>query len=304
MVDYRKIIKQAYEIVKNNKFLWIFGLFLMWGMVFNSGLSIQNDPEIAAPSLEIFQTHPFWSNLIFLVVLFLIFQLLLLYFRSKAATISTVKAILDKQEVTFKRSFRVGGLFHWRLFGVTLILQLGLFILVLVLSIPVMHLVSIKLFTRAIILGAFGLMIFIPVSVLVSLSDLMAPMFVVLHDFKINESISRSFELVKEFWRTLVVLGIYLIVISLGVTVLGALAAGLASSPFVLLSYLAYHRGGFGPGWIYVSAAICTGGIVFLTVQAALASFNQTAWVLAFLELIKPQKIEEENPEPVPEIVS
>ena len=46
------------------------------------------------------------------------------------------------------------------------------------------------------------------------------------------------------------------------------------------------------------------GSIVFFVTQAVVAVFQQTAWILAFLQLIKPQIFEQEEVLPAPEIVS
>jgi hypothetical protein len=44
-------------------------------------------------------------------------------------------------------------------------------------------------------------------------------------------------------------------------------------------------------------------GIVFLLFQSVFMVFQQVAWILLFMDLIKPQKIEETQPVVAPEIV-
>ncbi len=307
-LEYRKIFKQAYEIVKNNKFLWIFGLFLVWGNLLNFSYVSQNQQSSSSlpvpTDLIIFKNHPFLGNFILLLILFLVFQLILLFFRARAANIIAVKAILEKQETSFIKALRVGGLFNLRLLGVTVLMQILLLVLAFLIVSPIFYLFSLKFFIRAIILSILGLIIFIPVSIVTTLINFLSPMFVTMYDFKIGEAIKRSFELISQSWPTLLVFSFLLLCLMILSVILSLLLAGLAVSPFVLLAYLAYHRGGSTVGLGLTIFSIVFGSIVFFVTQAVVAVFQQTAWILAFLQLIKPQIFEQEEVLPAPEIVS
>ncbi|MEJ0021732.1 MAG: hypothetical protein WDN47_04115 [Candidatus Doudnabacteria bacterium] len=302
ILPYRKIFKQAYEIVWNNKFLWIFGLFLLFGNFFNFNYVFQSQGTNSG-DLSWFQNHAFLGNLTLLIVLGVILELILLLFKARAGNIIAVKAIIDRQETSFVKSFNYGGLFHLRLLGVFLLMQIALFLALVVIGGPIFYLFSLKFFIRALILSAIGLIIFIPISVIAALISFLAPMFVVLHDFKIGEAIQRSFELVSQFWFTLLVFSFMLFCLAVLAFLASLIAAAITALPFVLLAYLAYHKVGFGAGVALTIVSVTAGSIVFLIIQALVATFAQTAWVLAFLELIKPQKLEEEESLPVPEIV-
>lgn len=305
-LPYRKIFKQAYEISRNNRFLWIFGLFLLLGSLFNFNFFFRNEDLNLKPGvidLSWFQTHAFFGNLGLLFILAVVLELILLYFKAKAGCIIAVKAIVDKQQTSFVKSFHIARLFHWRLFGVFFLTELALLGAIIVIGGPILYLFSVKLFIRALVLLSIGLIILFPTFVLAVLVNFLAPMFIVLHDFKIGEAIRHSVEIIGQFWSSLLVFGFLLFWLTIFALFISIVAGALAASPFVLLAYLAYHKVGIAAGIGLTIISVALGSIVFLAMQAAAATFAQTAWVLAFLELVKPQKLEEEESLPVPEII-
>lgn len=241
--------------------MWLFGLFLFLG----NGISVGSS----------FVKVDLSGNQSIIAVIILFF-LAMVYFRAQAGIISCIKAVLDKQITSFTQGLAAGRLFQWRLLGVAMIMNAGLFALTMIIISPIFYLYHSHLLWRAGILSGLGLAILIPTSIIVALISVMAPMFIVFYDLKIGEAIRQSFELVREFWLRLLVFSLLLFGINLLVS---------AGSIFVLLLYLAYHKVGL----------IVAGSLILLMVQPVLTCFAQTAWVLAFQELIKPQKFEEEK---------
>lgn len=268
ILAYRKIFKQAYEITRDNKFLWIFGLFLSVGSVLNFNLympSGQNSIEVSDSAALMFV----------LIALFVI----VLYFRAKAGLIVAVKATLDKQETNFWRAFRLGGIFFNRILIISILIELGLILLGLVLSGPIVYMFNQHFTSRAIVLLILALLIFIPVAVLAILVNVLAPMFAVIFDLKIRQATASAFELVLKNKTQLSILGLLLLLAEFLPLFLASIVLGLQHG---------------------LSMGLLSSG-VFLVVASAITVFAQTAWVLAFLELIKPQKLEEEDTLPVPE---
>ncbi|OGE80534.1 MAG: hypothetical protein A2660_00950 [Candidatus Doudnabacteria bacterium RIFCSPHIGHO2_01_FULL_45_18] len=267
-LPFAKIFIQAIRITRANKFLWIFGLLLVSGQLVNYTLGLEEKLPID-PIL----------GLVGLIVL------IILNFRAKAGLIIAVKAIIEKQDTSLKTSFAFSKLFYQRILAIAILVQLGLLILATLISAPIFFLYDHGYLIRALLLGIFGLGIFIPTMLLGVFINLLSPMFVVLFDLTISEAFRRSFELIMKHWPTLIAFGFLLFIVEF-----------IAFSPLVFLGFLAYHSGGL----IY----IIFGSIVFLLMQPLVAVFSQTAWVLAFTDLIKPQKLADPEPVAVPEVIT
>ena len=216
---------------------------------------------------------------------FAIMGLLILFFvlslRAHAGIIAAIKALLDKQATSFKHGWAASRLFYSRLFYIDFFLFLLLTILVILLSPPVAFLAHQHHLVQAWTLGVFGSLIFLAALVPAALISVFAPMFVVIFDLKVQEAFDRSFTLIKEFLWQLLGFGLVFLI--------------LWALPVVILDFLTYYIHGL----IIRLAAL----VVISLVEIILLTFAQTAWVLVFLELIKPQKFEEETVVPVPEVI-
>ncbi|HEV8601249.1 MAG TPA: hypothetical protein VGQ87_01475 [Patescibacteria group bacterium] len=309
MAVYSKIFKQAYFLTRKHKFLWTFGLFLVWDALFFLSFIFSNPDKnqntqqhqqvqawlTARPSF----TLAFAAGLL---VLFAVF--ILLYFRARAGLIMTVKGILDKQQVSFKKGFKLSKLFYLRLFGSSIILTACLILTFIVLAVPVAYLWSLGFLFRASLLGFFALLIFVPISFIASLVNVLSPMFIVQYDLTIEESIKQSLNLVGKLWLKLLAFHV-LLTIAVWTALFACLfVVFLLSLPVVLLSSFFYDKLGAFFGALTVGTGMTVIGIIFLTMLAGIAVFYQTSWVLAFQELVKPEAQDETEAVSLPEIVS
>ncbi len=266
MFPYRKILRQTLGIVKNHKFLYGFGLLLILSNIF---------------SLTTGQTAP-KSDLIMLASALISVALLVISLRANAGIIIAVKAIKDKEETSFGRAWNVSRLFYFRLFLVTVTIFIVLLVLGAILSSPVLYLYQQGHTNQAWVLGSLAAAIFLAVVVPLWLIGSLAPMFIVIYDQKFREVWDKSFALIKQFLPQLVSFGLVLLLLEL--------------IPVVILSILTYYIHGL----IVKNIGM---GIVALA-EIFVLTYTQTAWVLVFLELIRPQKFEEEEGTvPIPEII-
>ena len=249
--------------------MWIFGLFLILG----------NLPSVGISSSE--NQYQFQGNQL-VAILAAAILLLVLYFRAKASMIIALHAIAEKKETSFGKAYQVSRFFYAKIFSIYFFLEIGLFLLGLVLITPIGYMFNQHFTNRGTTLLILGLLIFVPVLVVVLLINALAPMFVVIYDLNIRESMTRAFELVSKYWLNLSLLGLLLFLVELPALFLGAIVIGL--------------RG----GWLVTIFGI----LCFLALESIVAVFQQAVWVLAFLDLVKPQKLEETEPVIVPEIIS
>lgn len=296
MFSYLKILRQAYEVTRANKPLWVLGLFLGWTGIFNLSSFSRQDQSTQYQNQINNWLNVHQSAAIMIAVLFLIVLVVLayLFFRAKAGLILGLKAILDKRATDFGKSFKQGGLFYRRIFRAYFLIYLGVILAGLLLSIPIIYLIALKLDFRAIVLIIFALIIFIPISLIALFLEVLSPLFVVLYDLTVTEAIKSSFDLFIKFWPQLVAFGFCILFTVLVVFFVSLFGLIIIFTPIVFLIHLFYYK----------VAVFVLGGAIFLIIQSGLAVFQQTAWVLVFQELVKPQKIEGElEPEAAPEIV-
>lgn len=305
------ILKQAYHLVRTNRFLWVFGLFLFWGNSLNflnftadpNNSDYQNSSSAAAEKWLV--AHPELSLIIFVVLLACIAGLIYLYFRSRAGLILSVKNILEKKEVSFRKGFKEGRFFCGRLFKLSVLINLVILVVAGVLMIPVLYLLSIGYPTRAAILGLFGALIFVPIYAVSLFVSTMAPMFTVLYNMNVRASIAATLDMVRERWVILLMFSLTLFGVTILVVIASILGVLAITIPFVLLTRFIYHTEALLLAYATMSVGMIAAAAIFLIVQSAMAAFQQSAWVLMFEELVKPRNSSvEAEAEVVPEVVS
>lgn len=300
-MPFSKIFKQAYAILRTHKFLWVLGLLLVWGNLLNLVSYLFDDKNQSAQNarlLEHLKNHT-TGDVIGLIAIFLVMLILLvLYFRSKAAIIIVVKSMLEKQPTGLGKSFKSSKLFYIRIFGLWFVTIFLLILVAALLGGPVAYLASIHYSSRALTLGVFALIIFLPISFVVNSINNLGPMFIVEHDMKIGEAISISFDMTRKHWPTVLAFSIALWFLTLIASIILVSTIGLGVA---ILSPIFYNMGTFGVLNIVLAIAVT---LVFILILGMFACYQQIAWVLLFDELVRPVKLEEEEPVPMPEVVS
>ncbi len=221
---YVKILKQAYGIVRDHKFLWIHGLFLFWG---------------------------------------------------RAAIIISVKALLDKQEAGLVKGFVLARRFNKRAISVSIIINTALMVIAAGLAAPILYLYAENLLDRAVILGTLGLCIFIPFAAVLTMLNIMSAHFICLYDRRISESFLAGWDLIVRKWLTLLFFSVLL-----------WLAISIAFAALIFVVFLIVLVFSAIPAWIF-------GALILAPSLAIIFAFHQSAWTLAFMELVKPVKFEE-----------
>lgn len=260
-------------------------LFFGMGPNFSYGLSREN----SAPKLEQFLNQP-W---VIAVLVAAICLWLVIYFRAKAGIILSVKLITEKQPVSFFLTFKLARNFLVRLLSVSLFLQVLLASLSFVILTPIFYLFSTGATGRGLILAGIGALVFIPSAFLVSFANIVTPLFLVIFEMPVFHGLKAAVSVITSAGRKLLWFALILAVIG----VLATILAIMASSPFVILAILSYHRGGQIAGSLLCGIVALA---VFLSFQAVISAFQQTAWTLFFMELVRPEKIEDETV-PIPD---
>ena len=307
MIEYNKIFRQAYSLTKTHKFLWLFGLFLFWGNVLNLAYTLQGNQGSSSNDfysnsvVRWLQTHPQASFWILLGFAILLTTFVYLYFRSKIASIIAIKALVEKQETSLSQSLQVSRWFFSRVIGLSIVLNLVWFALTVVVATPILYLFSTGQIGRGSILALLGATIILPTSLVILFLNILGPMFIVCFDLTIGEAVRNSFDLIAKYWPRLTLFGVSLLV---GVLISVIVSVIIALVPFVLLAVLAYHKMTALSNFFLQTITIGLGIIVFLALQSVVVIFQQTSWVLVFLDLVKPEKLEDEAAVGAAEVIS
>jgi hypothetical protein len=266
MGAYVKILKQTFEITRQQKFAWVYGLFLslcIWYLTVEFAL------------IEYFNLPNYIAIAIWIVVfLFLV--------RSNTALIIAIKAILDKQVTSVKKSFNASKLFYGRILMLSVLIYFSSLIVSGIMLGPSRYMYEQNQLSQAWSLMILGLIILLPLLMLAMAMSVISFMFVITYDLKVKEALTRTGEMLGKQWYSIFGLLVFLIVLDL--------------PALFLLQYMVGFRGG-----LVVSIMA---GALFLIYQSAFIVFQQTAWMLLFNDLIKPQKFEVEQPVVAPEIAS
>lgn len=265
MLPYNKIIRQAWMLAKTHRFLSTFGLFLVLGNILSY---IDQEQVERLPQLQEY----WWLIAVVATIIWMV-----VYFQMKTGLIIAIKALIDKQHTSFGKGLKASRFFYVRVLGSSLLLEISLGLLAFVIINPILSFSG----TQSLILMIIGAAILIPVTILIALMQVLAPLYIAIFDLTIKEALDRSYELAAKYWSQLVVLGIFLLAIQFGSLFLSIFVVGLVSD------------------WVAKTAII----LGFMPLFALIAVFQQATWVLGFLELVRPQKMEEPAAE-APEIIA
>lgn len=138
-MDYGKILKRAFEITRQYRALWLFGVLLAlfgggsgsFNFNFPSGGTRGGDfPRMPAIAAETWQLITILIGAVVCVALVWIVLSIVLRFVSRAALIGLAQELEESQTTpTVKRGFSIGAEHFWRLLGIALAINIPLLII-------------------------------------------------------------------------------------------------------------------------------------------------------------------------------
>lgn len=302
-----KILPRAYKHTKNHRFLWFFGLFL-------SNLALVNFYRFNSSSarLPTFD-HGLWMLKHFArantgafilgiaAAIVTILALTILNSFARACIINSIFHLERDENIKFKAITRATGKYFWRVFWLTAILNIMLFLTAVSLLSPSLFILSLGFAFRGSALFILGLSIFIPIFVILSVLNIFSACFIVIYNLHFFDAIKSAFDLFSRFLEHILAMFSVLLLIFAAVFMFSAGALGLAA-------VLAY---GLGLLLKLVSPILYTGLILILLILVAgclilvnsmLNVFTSASWTLLFLELVKANQLPQEHetaPQPV-----
>lgn len=309
---HRLILKKAWQIIRQNKFLWFFGF---WAVLLGNGsiyeiltkgfLRVVKVKERALIIHNVWtQTILLWNdfsgqitqNPLILTLLSLILIaclalfILIIYFAtvSRGALIASAAKISRRGKVNFQDGWTLGKNFFWKILGLNVLAKGLIFGFLLLIGIPAsLILENTGSLGQNLLLYFVTFVIFTALALIVSMLAIYASAFIVIKNSKFFEAVKASWTLFIKNWLISLEMALILFLISLGVGIILIFATALIAAPFgLLLIGLHYLNLQFAFSLISITAFLFWFFLIIL-VGAILVAFQFTAWTLLFLELTK-----------------
>ena len=310
MSFYRNILKQAWVLTKNNKYLWWFGAFA--ALLGNGGEleilfnNVGGDPGQALfPAWQrifstgIFSGHTLANignlfrqdtlNIIFVLVacllalavcLFLIWLVIV----SQAAVVNNSAAVIKQKKHTLRDGLDSGILNFWPVLALNIIIKAVIYTLLVVISLPAIFYQG---NFNSNLFYIIALVIIVPVTIILSFIMKYAVAYVVINKSKVEPAIKKSWRLFKENWLISFEMAIILFIINLLVGLAIILAILVLAVPFLFLGLIFYYSFSVVGSWLIVILAFTSFLFIIVLAGAALAVFQISSWTGLFLEIDK-----------------
>ncbi len=311
---YRPIFKKAWEITKQNRFLWVFGLFA--ALAGNGGIyeilvkgfgRIVSEGEatllvskwawftefLSFPRLEdIYVRSPLFVSLLwvlFFVILAALAFLIWVIVSSRGALISSVKKIASKKKTGLRDGWTDGKKYFWPVLSLNLLAKALTFGLLVLITVPAMIFltggnvnVGLNLF-----LYILAFVVFTSLALFVSFMAVYATCFVVMEGKSFIESIRLSWKMFIKNWLISIEMALLLFAITIGAGIGITLFTLLYMIPVALLlfafSYLELTIG----FWLIAFLATLGWFLAIFFAGAILSTFQFSSWSLLFIEINK-----------------
>lgn len=296
-IIYLDIFKEAFALVWKNKFLWLFGFFIMLGSA-SPSVNFRNSgsDSDALPSqlVDFFQNNPAIAVSAIIVFVILNIALFLLRLIGTAAIIKSTNNIKVYRQSKIRTIISETKGYVWRLFMMEIIVSFTLLLLAIVLFTPIVYLFVLK----AYVLGALSLVgaatIMLGIVIISIFLRKYGGMYIILADTKIRPSLEGAYNLFRKNIKE----SLFMMLISLALNILvffifffGLVSLALVFLPFGWLAYITYAKTG---AIAVMIVGLIIAFVLALIIFSSLAAFTQTAWLI-FFKQISADKNEEEK---------
>ncbi|MFH1207228.1 MAG: hypothetical protein V1668_01330 [Patescibacteria group bacterium] len=308
---FRDVLKRAFNIIKANKFLWIFGFFASFlgiggefetltrdytsiGQTSSRILDMRSLMEggviwtILANIRDAFSTQPVQAFFFILMVVVVGLVMLWLAIVAQIALFDGVNKINKNQPASHREGFVVGNRFFMPVLALNVIVKVILYGILVVVGLPLIS----WLLIRDNLWGGFIFVfllffIYIPLTAMAAFIVKFAVAYIVIQGKRAGEAMRLAWALFKKNWLVSVEMAIVILVLGIVYGLAIILVLGLIAVPFALIGIAAMFFGS-GTGLI---VAITLGGIAWFLAVGILGgifvSYQYSAWTLLFLKLVE-----------------
>lgn len=292
-IPFFEILKEAGQIVWQNRFLLWFGFLMALGSPgsFNIGGDEQKLGNQSDKIGKFFEAH--WQIVVILaIVLFAVgIILLLVSLVAKAGLVKSVNLLSQGKTTNFKEGWRTGKKYLGKLFWLAILFFFVILVLTIVLAIPVVYLIATKSWIAAVLVGVLAVAIFIPLIFIFSLTKAYAEFYVILSGLRVRSAIETGYDLLLKNIGNSIVFALLLLAVSFAAGIILLPVAGLALLILVPsgIAFFYLNKIAFG---IFLFFAILIFLAAILFVSSIFRAYTMTAWTLFFRALAKVEKPE------------
>lgn len=288
-INYLEILKRAFLLTWENKFLWFFGFFIFLGS-FGSNLDVvfrgmgqkNQDPQFL---LDFAQKNP---NLFLAISAALFIFGIVIFLLKVVSVVALVKSASNIKLYSQIPSLKIlveAKKYLWKLVLLGLLIGCGIFVVATLLIIPIAYLFIIKAEMFAIMMAILAFVMLLPLLAMAIYLSKYAYFFVILGDFGIKDSLELAYVTLAKNIKESLVMGAISLGFSMAIMIVLASIGIIILAIFVALGFLAnlfFANAGM------IAVAVVGGLTVIFFLVAVLswcAAFIQTLWLLFFQEI-------------------
>jgi hypothetical protein len=301
---YRNILGKAWQITKKFKYLWLLGLFAAFlgnsteyqilldqiNNVKNQASTIslwQQKLNLLIPQLDFTDGKIFFIVFILLISLAITLLVLWLIISCLGGLIKGAAEADKGQKHKAGSLLKTGGQKFWPILGLNIIAKLIIYgVLILILGPLMLATFAIGNYTVNLLIILISFIIFVPLTIIISMIAKFGSIYVVLEGQKFWEAFKNGWRMFAANWMIAVEMAIIIFLINL---LAGLIFGVLALILLALISFLslamanaALSVGVFTAG-LYINLLLLLAGSLFI--GAVLATFQISAWTLLYLKL-------------------
>jgi len=301
-VPFVELFKRAAQIIWQNRFLLWFGVLIALGSPgsFNYSGNENGLAEKSGTAKNFLESH--WQLVLAIAIVFFVIGIILflISLAGKAGLIKSVSVIIQNKKTSFGEGWKKGKRYLKKLFGLSILVFLVLFALVLVLAIPIIYLIVTQSYISAILVGLFAIAIFIPLLFIILVTKTLAEFYIVLSDLRIWGAVEAGYNLLLKNILNNIIFSLLLAVVSLFAGFCFLLVIGISLLVLIPSGILFHTLGSFAFA-AFLVAAIPLFLALMLFVSSVFLTYKTTAWTLFFQEIAsakaeEAEKVAEEEP--------
>ncbi|MDO8507466.1 MAG: hypothetical protein Q7S53_02765 [bacterium] len=295
-LDYVGILKNAFNIVRHNRYLWYLGILAGtagsgYGGNFGGSSGRTNSSgdldvnQVWTEALKWIQAHIVLIIVVSSILLILCIVFTVLSNMAKAGLVHSVDSLSRNEESSFGKAMKFGWHKFWRVFGSGFLIGLAVLGIIILLMVPIVAVLFINpLASIPIVLIALPVMFF--VTVISGIIYQYSLRYISLKDEKVIVSIKSGYGLLKRKKKDTALIWLIAAGVSMVFGIALVFAILLVALILFLLGLLLFIISQFA-GIIYVVVA-ATAFIVFLFVAGGfISSLVSAYWTLCFKEMIE-----------------
>lgn len=308
--NFGEVLTRAWQIIWKHKILWVFGILAGCGRSggsFNSGGGGGGNgdgggqpPEIPPQMMRWLQTieQNLTTIIIVLVALFCVIWIVTV-FLSVIGKIGLIRGTAQAEggaaSLVFGELFSGSVPYFWRMFGLSLILSLPVFVIVMVIAVVMIGGLATSGGDETALVAMMGMIpimigcfcILIPVMFVLGMVFRQAENAIVLEEMNVLPAITRGWEVFKANLGPIILMAIILGVIGFVASFVIVIPIFIIVFP-AMITFMAGQGQNLTPLYM-MGACLCLFIPVAWLLQGIITAYAESAWTLTYMRLTKPQ---------------